>query len=155
MKNFTQTLLVITSQTKINFKMDYKILIKEAIEKANQNLSVDRQIIKEDIEQYQKREKEELEPINLLINSFFDDQLKDCDGTTIRENYVIAHKEKYFPAYKVIDRKMQWIFGEPMFNPSVEVVSYSLIKEPKIGKKVKSLHRSELEDFRIMLIDSN
>jgi len=36
-----------------------------------------------------------------------------------------------------------------MFNPSVEVLTYSPSKG--LGKKVKTLHRSELKEMQIMI----
>jgi hypothetical protein len=127
--------------------MDYKEKIKSAIEKAQENLAFDRKMRDEAIAAFKKREQEEEEPIRLLIQQYLDEELKDCNGNTIREGYVIATKENY-PAYKVIKRGMQFIFGTPLFNPSVEVVTYSPSKG--LGKKAKTLHRGELKDLQIM-----
>jgi hypothetical protein len=127
--------------------MEYKEKIKSAIEKAQENLAFDRKMRDEAIAAFKKREQEEEEPIRLLIQQYLDEELKDCNGNTIREGYVIATKENY-PAYKVIKRGMQFIFGTPLFNPSVEVVTYSPSKG--LGKKAKTLHRGELKDLQIM-----
>ena len=132
--------------------MDYKEEIKSAIVRANQNLAFDRKLRDEAIINFKKREQEEEEPIRILIQQYLDDELKDSHGNTIRKGYVIATKNNY-PAYKVINRGMQFVFGTPMFNPSVEVVSYSPAKEPKIGKKSKTFHRSELSEMVIMFDD--
>lgn len=130
--------------------MDYKEKIKAAIERAQENLAFDRKLRDEAIANFKKREQEEEEPIRLLIQQYLDEELKDCNGNTIREGYIIATKDNY-PAYKVIKRGMQFVFGTPMFNPSVEVVTYSPSKG--LGKKVKTLHRSELKDLQIMFED--
>ena len=127
--------------------MDYKELIKSAIERAHENLAFDRKMRDEAIAVFKKREQEEEEPIKLLIKQYLDEELKDCNGNTIREGYVIATKANY-PAYKVIKRGMQFVFGTPMFNPSIEVVTYSPSKG--LGKKTKKLHRSELKEFHIV-----
>lgn len=130
--------------------MDYKEKIKSAIERAQENLTFDRKLRDEAIAAFKKREQEEEEPIRLLIQQYLDEELKDCNGNTIREGYVIASKENY-PAYKVLKRGMQFVFGTPMFNPSVEVVTYSPSKG--LGKKKKTLHRSELKELQIMFED--
>lgn len=130
--------------------MDYKEKIKSAIERAQENLAFDRKLRDEAITAFKKREQEEEEPIRLLIQQYLDEELKDCNGNTIREGYVIASKENY-PAYKVLKRGMQFVFGTPMFNPSVEVVTYSPSKG--LGKKTKTLHRSELKELQIMFED--
>ncbi|MDD2962552.1 MAG: hypothetical protein PHQ65_12025 [Bacteroidales bacterium] len=132
--------------------MDYKEKIKSAIERANQNLAFDRKLRDEAIEAFKKREQEEEEPIRLLIQQYLDEELKDINGNTIREGYIIVSQNNY-PAYKVIKRGMQFLFGTPLFSPSVQVVSYSPTKEPKFGKKVKTLHRSELSKMVIMFDD--
>lgn len=130
--------------------MDYKEKIKSAIERAHKNLAFDRIMRDEAIAAFKKREEEESEPIRLLIQQYLDEELKDCNGNTIREGYVIATKENY-PAYKVFKRGMQYVFGIPMFNPSVEVVTYSSSKG--LGKKAKTLYRSELKELQIMFED--
>ena len=132
--------------------MEYKEKIKSAIEKAQANLSFDRKLKNEAIETFKKREQEEEAPIKLLIQQYLDEELKDCNGNTVRDRYVIASQNGY-PAYKVVKRGMQFIFGTPMFNPSVEVVTYSPKKEPKVGKKVKSLHKSDLSEMVILFED--
>ena len=132
--------------------MDYKEKIKTAIQYAQSNLDFDRKLRDVAIEVFKKREQEEEEPIRLLIQQYLDEELKDINGNTIREDYVIATKNNY-PAYKVVKRGMQFIFGTPMFNPSVDVVTYSPTKEPKVGKKLKKLHRSELREMVIMFDD--
>ena len=130
--------------------MDYKEKIKSAIETAQKKLSLDRKVRDEAIEAFKKREQEEEEPIRLLIKQYLDEELKDCNGNTIREGYVIANKDNN-SAYKVIKRGMQFTLGTPMFNPSVEVLTYSPSKG--LGKKVKTLHRSELKEMQIMIED--
>ena len=122
--------------------------IKKAIERAQSNLAQDRKERDEAIANFQRRENEELEPINRLIQQYFDEELKDCNGCTIKENYVIINPEKKYPAYKVIKRGMQSFFGTPMFNPSVEVVTYHT--EKGLGKKIKTLHKSELKEFQVL-----
>lgn len=134
--------------------MDYKELINSAIQKANENLVFDRQIRDKALADFKKREQEEEEPIKVLTEQYLDEELKDSTGTTIREGYVIASKNGY-PAYKVIKRGMQVLFGMPMFNPSVDVVTYSPDKEPKTGKRVKQLHRRELKEMTILFEDVN
>jgi len=132
--------------------MEYKEKIKSAIEKAQANLSFDRKLKDEAIETFKKREQEEEAPIKLLIQEYLDEELKDCNGNAVRDSYVIASQNGY-PAYKVVKRGMQFIFGTPMFNPSVEVVTYSASKEPKVGKKVKSLGKSDLSEMVILFED--
>lgn len=127
--------------------MNYKEEIKAAIKRAHENLALDRRLKDEALANFKKREQEEEAPIKLLMQQYFDEELKDCNGNTIREGYVIATKTNY-PAYKVIKRGMQFIFGTPVFNPSVEVVTYSPSKG--LGKRVKILHRSELIELQIM-----
>lgn len=132
--------------------MDYKEEITLAIDRARENLVIDRKLRDEAIEVFEKREQEEEAPIKLLIGQYLDEELKDSNGVTIKEGYIIS-PEKGYPAYKVIKRGMQVIFGTPMFNPSVQVVTYSPTKEPKIGKKEKSLHRRELSEMIILFED--
>lgn len=133
--------------------MDYREQIKSAIEKAQTNLAPDRRLKDEALEAFRKREHDEEEPIKLLIQQYLDEELKDVHGNAVMVGYVVAHETGY-PAYKVVKRGMQFLFGTPLFNPSVEVVTYSPSKEPKTGKKEKSLHKSDLSKMTILFDDT-
>jgi hypothetical protein len=133
--------------------MDYKEKIIQAIEKAHQNLALDRKIRDEAIAKCRKREQEEEERIKLLLKQYFDEELRDCNGNSVREGYIIATQDHRL-AYKVIKRGMQFLFGEPRFNPSIEVVKYSVLKEPREGKKIMSIYKRDLKNMVIMFDDS-
>ena len=124
--------------------MNYKEEIKKAIETATNNLKPDRKLRDEANEKFKQRESEELIPVKKLIEAYLDDTLKDKNGISIKIGYIISDG-KY--NYKVINRGMQFMFGEPLFNPSVEVKKYDINTKTIIGKKINDLSGWELLEF--------
>lgn len=134
--------------------MDIKKRIETAIELASSNLVVYRERFNDAKIALRKQEEIEGAPVKVLINEYLDSELKDVNGNTIREGYVIAKNLTGYPAYKVVNRGMQFIFGTPMYNPSVEVLVYNAFKRATIGKRLKSLGKSELSEFVIVFDDN-
>lgn len=129
--------------------MDYKQEIIAAIDNAKKELAPAMKIRDAAIEVFNKRRIEVEAPIKLLIGKYLDSELVDCYGNSIREGYIIANKNTGYPAYKVINRGIKFIFNEPIFNPKVEVVTYSPTKG--LGKKSKFFCKEQLEELVIVL----
>lgn len=128
--------------------MDLKEQIKAAIETANLNLQTDRKAREDALEKFRQREEEEAKPVKLLIAQYLDEKLVDIDGCCVNIGDILAHKSG--PTYKVVNRGMQFVFGEPMFNPSVTVLTYHVLSLSTIGKRPKELHPSELKDYMVV-----
>lgn len=132
--------------------MDYKEAIKIAIKTAHDNLEADRKLRDDALTAFKKREEEEEHPIKLLIGQYLDEELKDCNGCSIKEGHFISN-QRGFPVYKVLKRGMQFVFGIPLFNPSVDVVVYNVSSGIySSGKKPKQFHKSELSEMEILPI---
>ena len=127
--------------------MNYQEEIKKAIKTSLNNLKPDEEVRDEAIRKFKQREAEELKPVKELLEMYFNDTLKDRNGISIKKGHII-YDGKY--CYKVIDRGMQFIFGEPMFNPSVDVQKYDINTKTIIGKKTFNHGGRCLLDFEFI-----
>lgn len=128
---------------------DYRAILLAANEQAVENVRPLKQRMNEAYNDYKAAEKLELEKVQLIMEEYFNEVLLDRNGAIVKVNYVISLPELGKPAYKVISRDMQWLFGTPMMNPAVEVLRY--YSDGTLGKKSKRLHRSDLEEMQIIL----
>jgi hypothetical protein len=123
-----------------------KELLEEAIQRQAEALNPEREALKAAEKVYNDREEILRAPILKLCEEYFDQELKDNDGNTIAVGSIINNGQK---SYKVVSRGMQWFFGTPMMNPSVN--AKIIIKgNVKNSSKSKNISRSELKEFSIV-----
>ena len=129
------------------------MITKENILKAQEEFIQALQPIKERQRAFELEMKEETEqagkPFLELLDEYYDQEIKDSVGTSIRKGYIIQHNDGL--SYIVIDRSMQIVLGTIMFNPKLTVKRISIVKgERKIFNKTISVHRSNLMEYTII-----
>lgn len=132
--------------------MDLKQQVTEAINKASANMEPYRLAMNAAIESYKAQEAEEKKAVSEALNKYYDSTLKDEYGNVVRVGQVIANTKR-LQQYKVVGRSMQIVFGEPIWNPSAQVVSYH--KNGTEGTRVKNIHAYELETMHVLFDTRN
>lgn len=93
-------------------------------------------------EKYVKSKKELEDKFKTTLEQYYDQQLLDKNGYSVKINSTISDGKNF---YKVIERGMQIIFGNMLFNN--RVTCRKLGKDLMIGKKDFSFSTRELTDF--------
>jgi len=133
--------------------MDLKEQILEAIKNAENGLKPHGAIRDEAIRKFNEVRQELELPVKELIKEYLDFELKDANGASVREGYVISTPKGY-PVYKVMDRGMQSLFGIPLWNPRVIVLTYDITEKAVKGKRQKEFCKSELSEM-VIVFDAN
>lgn len=121
--------------TKDNLKDAYSAYLKKA-----EPIKIEfKKIEKEFDEKFKNASKSYLE----MLEKYYDEQLVDSTGNSIKIGCIISKNKVN---YEVVDRGMQFIFGEMLYNPRVRVR-----KLPVNSKgKIKDIFPHELKEFEIL-----
>jgi DNA integrity scanning protein DisA with diadenylate cyclase activity len=122
------------------------MITKEQIKKSKMQVLQDLQPLHEEYaiitEEYNAKCTKIEQPFLDLIEQYYDEQLLDKNKNSIRVGYQLKLGKK---TYKVINRGMQFVFGEILFNPRVMI---QCIEKPII--KLKHVHPRDLIKYEIL-----
>jgi hypothetical protein len=82
-----------------------------------------------------------------LLEKYYDEKLIDINGKSVNVGDFITNKKATF---KVINRGMQFVFGEMMFNPRVICQKLRDNGEPSVYGKEKHIHPAELKEYAVL-----
>ena len=114
-------------------------LAHEKLQKAFEPIQAELDIAKE---KYNKAKKELEDSFKTTLEKYYDQQLLDKNGASIKNNSIITDGKDF---YQVTERGMQIIFGTMLFNNRVHCKK--LDKDLKQGKKEHSFSARDLIDF--------
>ena len=114
-------------------------LAHEKLLKAFEPIQAELDIAKE---KYNKAKKELEDSFKATLEKYYDQQLLDKNGTSIKNNSIITNGKDF---YQVTERGMQIIFGTMLFNNRVNCKK--LDKDLRPGKKEHSFSARDLTDF--------
>lgn len=105
-------------------------------------------MLEEAKEQYEKAQTVELRKLENMLETYYDQVLRDKNDHCVRIGDIITGGHRN---YKVINRGMQIIFGEMLNNSSVECILVDKNYESQtVNPRPKSLHPSELKQFELI-----
>jgi hypothetical protein len=114
-------------------------LAHEKLLKAFEPIQAELDIAKE---KYNKAKKELEDSFKATLEKYYDQQLLDKNGTSIKNNSIITNGKDF---YQVTERGMQIIYGTMLFNNRVNCKK--LDKDLRPGKKEHSFSARDLTDF--------
>lgn len=124
----------------------------------NEDLTVSYQKLESDLEPLRKelayakakfnsKAKEVEAPYLELLEKYYDEKLIDINGKSVNIGDIITNGKATF---KVINRGMQFAFGEMMFNPRVMCQKLRDNGEHAVYGKEKHIHPTELAEYAVL-----
>jgi hypothetical protein len=115
--------------------------------KLQEDLEPLRQELKEAKAKFKSNAKQLEAPYLEMLEKYYDEKLIDINGVSVKIGNTVSNGKI---SYKVINRGMQFVFGEMMFNPRVICQKIRASGDTARYSKEKHIHPSELKEFTVI-----